>query len=225
MLKKSIKNLGLAFASVALSWTFIKIEPVQAASFRMSFSGGLSEAEGYLEFEKSNLKGIGLESITLSELYIFNEGEVSFDYSYSLFDTIFDDTTPVFWTGEPKFYFDSGNLVGMDLDSDPANYRVGDCRHFPCTIFTGTVRYSVRGNVSQEFWTGRIDSYFEDDDPFIPDSYFITDEVFNAGRVNFTTIEPVEGAIIPEPLTLLGVTTATSFGAFFKRKVTNLRYK
>lgn len=191
------------------------IIPVQAASFELRFSGSLSEAKGVLQFEQSNLTGRGKESATLSELDPFKR--VLFDYNYQKFDFIFDgsnDITNINWTGEPIFYFDSGNLVGLDLDSNPSNYTIGGCRSFPCQTFRGTVRYEVRDNISQEYWTG---SFFDIPDPFTEIETPVNNAIFNRGMVEFTTIEPIpsvpnEPVMTPEPGTFFGLVTIVFLG-------------
>jgi hypothetical protein len=39
------------------------------------------------------------------------------------------------------------------------------------------------------------------------------------GTISFEQFDPLPVGAIPEPLTVLGVTTATIFGTYFKRKI------
>jgi hypothetical protein len=204
-------NFSLSLATSSLLIVF-NIDKALAANFYIS-SHGIGHAEGQLSFSESPLTGVGEEQITYEELISFNKGRTLFQYHYQVFEQ-FGEGTSIPWTGNPRFYFDSGNLVGMDLDSFPTSYSFGICRSFPCTIFSGTLRYSVRGNINREYFTGD-QRYIED--PFAPEEIVqIDNAVFNKGTVLFNTAEPIPA--VPEPSTMLAFATALGFGALLKGK-------
>lgn len=216
----------LLFSLVSASTFLVVIDVSQAqaasiSSFEFRYSGSLTEAEGELQFVsdlvQSQLTGIGAESITLSELESLTFGQILFNFEYKVFDFISDgtnDVTLVNPTGDPIFYFDSGNLVGMDIDSNPSNYVLGGCRSFPCQTFNGTVRYQVRGNIAQEFITG---SFFDIPDPFTEIETPVENALVNEGTIQFTTITaipsvPNEPITTPEPFTIFGLLTTVFLG-------------
>jgi hypothetical protein len=224
--RKLVRRLGIASASAALCFAIARSELAEAASFtfKLLSGNGVATGEGVLYFEKPDipdfkgLSGIGREKINFNDFHELYQGQVGFDYKYTIPNTTATSFTKVPWGGNPTFYFDSGNLIGMDLDSQTVPFDYGDCRDFPCSVFIGTISYSIRGNSSQELWIGTRQLI---PNPFDPPEETPVNDFFNPGTIAFTTIEPIppDRAAIPEPMTVLGVGTAIGFGALFKRKL------
>lgn len=232
-----MKKFLFSLTSAATLLLMVDVKHTQAAQFEFRYGLSLSDAKGTLTIdpqvpESSNivrgLTGIGEESISLDELANINSDEnfytfVFFEFEGRVFDTIFDgsnDVTRYDYIGNPVFYFDSGNLVGIDLDTESVDYSFGDCRRIPCSIEFGTFRDQIRKDTVTRFYEGTL---------------LEVDEIFTETRtdfdrvettpVNFTTIEPLPVnpnnpvASVPEPFSIFGLGALVAFSTGLKRKL------
>ena len=238
-----MKKVLFSLASAASLLLMVDVHNAQAAQFEFSYGSRfiLSETKVTLGifFETpevlntvKGLTGIGKESISLSELervnYGFDNGQefynfVLFQFEGKVFDTIFDgfnDVTRYSYIGDPVFYFDSGNLVGVDLDTETVSYTLGDCRRIPCSIEFGSFRDEIRKDTLTQFYTG---SLLEVEDLF---NETTTDfERVETGGIAFTTIEPIPRnpnkpvKSVPESFSVFGLGALVAFGTGLKRKL------
>ena len=238
-----MKKVLFSLASAASLLLMVDVQNAQAAQFEFSYGSRfiLSETKVTLGifFETpevlntvKGLTGIGEESISLSELERVNFGFddngqefynfILFKFEGKVFDTIFDgfnDVTRYSYIGDPVFYFDAGNLVGIDLDTETIGYSLGDCRSFPCFIESGTFRDEIKRDTVTRYYTGTL---LEVEDPF---TETITDfERVETIPVGFTTITPIPFnpnepvASVPEPFSIFSLGTLMAFSSGLKRK-------
>lgn len=241
MIKSSQLSKVGALSVLALYTAFVEFKPAQAAQFGFDFGDSYNGGTGSLYFDTSPLKGVGTESISLSEL-AQGGSLIYFGYSYNGYNPLSDgvDIYNAYVTinsslDDPTFTFESGNLVGIELlDAGSAGISGGTGKYGPPYYSsTGTLGLSFKGNTYEtllDYHTTVIDlvsvPIYDDDGNLINvvlqekviDEFDISSHPFTSGNINFTTIHPIVG-VVPEPFTILGVGTALGFGSFFKREL------
>lgn len=117
---KTFKKLATATLSAAICLVALKANPAQAAKFNFSSNNYTSPVFGYLSFddETSGLTGIGREEVTLSPL------NGNLDFSLTNFFGYGGIVALITWTNSdfltpPVFTFESGSLIGMNLNLPP----------------------------------------------------------------------------------------------------------
>lgn len=105
-------------------------------------------------------------------------------------------------------------LVGV-YGSDEDAYTASDCSGPSCYLTDGILSIFFNGN-QYRFYNRYTTTFYEDG--------LVVDQITGEGDVQTGTItfiqtQPLPVEAIPEPLTILGVSTAISFGTLFKRKI------
>ncbi|WP_013320954.1 PEP-CTERM sorting domain-containing protein [Gloeothece verrucosa] len=219
-MNKLSTQLALSTVGTIIASSIVYLGPAQAAAFKFyidpensSISGDL---KGSLSFdqEKTNLTGVGFEQATLSQL-----PEAKFNFKFRSDVYIANGYLSKFNLSEPTFYFNSGNLVGININgfSDavqlPSAFPKNYAGEFP--VFFGSGNFSISGDYLIEQVAGNVDKLI-----------IATDAKGRLIAVNNLGFEPYnfdgQGQVIfqavPEPMTILGSATAIGFSLFFRRK-------
>ena len=210
---------AIVVASAAVSLAWVNLKPAQAASFEFTLEDLFSS--GTLTFDDSPLTGIGMESVELSQLE---------NADFSWFAEVFSPReigASDFVTSEinePTFNFDNGNLTGIFLESSVSS---NEFLSFPFTSVNLDLTFDLflQGDTYQQFFTGSetITGFLGGPDgEFFEDIVTFDNELVSTGDIFFTTIEPVAAVRepstdVPEPSTILGITTVLGMGTLFKR--------
>jgi hypothetical protein len=191
-----------------LSWLAIEANPAQAAVFHF-FSEGNGRLFGDLVFNDatSGLTGIGTEEASLSQL----QGNFLFQ-----FETFTGFGPPRFdpWDVDdllspPIFSFESGNLIGINLNLAP---KFSGAALSPFQFSSSKQELIVTGaNFTQTVLstsTSCRNTFF----PFPPFfrvecvDFTLPPFVINSGRINFTTVVPFKRPTsVPEPASVVGL--------------------
>ncbi|MFP4120399.1 MAG: PEP-CTERM sorting domain-containing protein [Coleofasciculus sp.] len=206
--------------------------------------------EGSLSFEvgadnlnaiQSLLAGVGTKKVSLEELKSATSN-VDFDFDYGGLATFEGLRYGYFvgdgyWSsgdviGDPVFTFDSGELIGLELDLPTHTSSEGYCYAGGsiadvCDTFTEYNNFFIEGN---QFYQ-EVELYLESCAYFL-DPEFGTDFCYEpfvlysdavSGDINFTTIDPLElpPQSVPEPSTLAGL-SLLGLGLLVKKKAVNL---
>ncbi|GET35468.1 PEP-CTERM sorting domain-containing protein [Microseira wollei] len=209
---KILQKLAAATAGTILSFAAIEANPAQAALFNFSFdrSGSFSSyGQGFLYFNDatSGLTGIGREEASLSQL----NGSFFFEYvnQRSLVVPQLVNFTSSNLLAPPVFTFESGSLIGMNLNLAPKTNIWVHPRGYG---FTRVDKLFVTGANFRETQAESTLSLLCV--PFAPFGYYnpdctlvpITLTSESSGQINFVTRVPFQRPTsVPEPASLVGL--------------------
>jgi len=250
------QKIAAITAGAVLGFLALEAKPAQAAEFydyaefefvfEDEYFGG-----GFLSFDVANdnlnaiqslLAGLGTKKISLEELKgATNHVEFNFNYDglwYYPYKEIDFGGGNGSWTsnsliGDPIFTFNSGELVGLELDL-PTNITSydygGSSGHQEYSgeytaynnLFINGEQFSQEINVD-DYWCSTVyyPPYPVTTECYGPESFYSYDYT---GDINFTTIDPLElpPQSVPEPSTLAGL-SLLGLGLLVKKKAVNPR--
>lgn len=236
-MKDRLQRWGIFTAGVALSLVAAQIEPAQAARFTFSLGNTYNSiSSGELFFEQSTLRGIGTETITLSELKQTDPAT-----GFSFFNLLFlgggnnsrafiQPASFIFGSpSNPLFTFSSGQLVGIEYAFPGQPFRFGfNPPPILCTPGqncgsngNGSIALSLLGDRYQvlQSLTGVTTILTESGALVLGPTFVTNNQAIAGGTINFTTIEPVAPvAAVPEPSTLLGTGVTIAIAALLKKQ-------
>lgn len=216
---KMLKKLATATVGAAICLVAFKANPAQAAKFAFYRNSSFLPMFGHLFFDDatSGLTGIGREEVTLLN------GNLDFSLTATpyLFPYNYKSWTNSDFLTAPVFTFESGSLIGMNLNLPPKTFN-GFYSGPGGFSWTETMQVFVQdaNYRKQHSWVIR-GGYNIACDPFtpIPDPpYFIYDpekcrvpdsppvEFGQTGQISFATLVPFERPTsLPEPASVVGL--------------------